>query len=60
MAVLYETENVSVVDAMVIGGNFEGYRQVACACIASLYEELNHRLVISTICGKAAHECFSA
>ena len=40
MAVLYETEKVSEVDAMVIGSNFEGYRQVACACIASLYEEL--------------------
>jgi hypothetical protein len=40
MAVIYETEKVSEVDAMVIGSNFEGYRQVACAGIASFYEEL--------------------
>ena len=40
MAVIYETEKVSEVDAMVIGSNFESYRQVACAGIVSLYEEL--------------------
>jgi hypothetical protein len=34
MAVIYETEKVSEVDALVISSNPDGYRQVACACVA--------------------------